>query len=199
MHLIDKRQNHGEPVEQSEKNYDSLVARLRSGNRDAAGELVDLYYTQIYLYMRRFGYSSHISEDLTQETFSQIWQHIGQLRSSNALKSWVYRVACNVSSVYLRKNKRKEGVSAEKLLLIADRNAAVDVVEYNEQVNRLRTVIAEMPVKFSQAIILHYMQCLNISEAAKAAGVREGTLKSRLSRGLNILRKQLDERQNSDG
>ena len=67
----------------SDKQKEALADRLRTGNRDAAAELVDMYYKQIYLFMRRLGHGSQISEDLTQESFLRVWQHIGQLKSSN--------------------------------------------------------------------------------------------------------------------
>jgi RNA polymerase sigma-70 factor (ECF subfamily) len=47
----------------------SLVARLRAGDRAAAAELVDEYYEQIYLFMRKLGHDRQVSEDLTQESF----------------------------------------------------------------------------------------------------------------------------------
>jgi RNA polymerase sigma-70 factor (ECF subfamily) len=171
--------------------YESLVTRIRAGNRAAAAELVDLYYMQIYHYMRRFGYSVAVSEDLTQETFLQIWQYIGQLRSSRALNSWIYKVASNVSRLYLRKQKSKELPSIEEIVLPADENSERDIAELNEQLNLLMKAVIEMPIKFKEVTILHYLQGLNISEAAQVLGVREGTFKSRLSRALALLRKQL--------
>jgi RNA polymerase sigma factor (sigma-70 family) len=51
--------------------------------------------------------------------------------------------------------------------------------------------VGELPRKLREAIVLHYMQHLTISEAAEAAGIREGTFKSRLNRALRALRKQV--------
>ena len=63
--------------------------------------------------MRRLGHSSQVSEDLTQESFLQAWQHIGQLRKDKALNSWLYRIANNVSRLYWRRHKGKEQGSIE--------------------------------------------------------------------------------------
>jgi RNA polymerase sigma-70 factor (ECF subfamily) len=139
--------------------------------------------------MRRFGYSVAVSEDLTQETFLQIWQHIGQLRSSRALNSWIYKVASNVSRLYLRKKKGKEQPSIEDIVLPADDSNEANLAELNEQLNMLRKAVIELPTKFKEVIILHYLQDLTINEGAQVLGVREGTFKSRLSRALTILRK----------
>ncbi|MFC1738182.1 RNA polymerase sigma factor [Planctomycetota bacterium] len=190
MHLITGKQGLGELVEYDQKSYDSLVARLKAGNRAAAAELVDLYFRQIYVYMRRLGFGKQISEDLTQEAFLQIWQHIGQLRSSRALNSWIYKVAGNVSRVYLRKHKGKDAQNIEQFVLSVSKDE-YNNPEHNELLERLKGAVDELPTKFKQAIVLHYMQHLNISDAAKVMGVREGTFKSRLSRALESLRKQI--------
>ncbi|MHC4843498.1 MAG: RNA polymerase sigma factor [Planctomycetota bacterium] len=178
-------------MEKELTSYESLVTRIRAGNRAAAAELVDLYYMQIYLYMRRLGYSIAVSEDLTQETFLQIWQHVGQLRSSRALKSWIYKVASNVSRLYLRKHKGKNTASIEEIVLPIDANDEEDLAELNEQLNQLKKAVIELPIKFKEVIILHYLQGLNIRESAQVLGLREGTFKSRLNRGLTKLKKEL--------
>jgi len=141
--------------------------------------------------MRRLGYSVAVSEDLTQESFLQIWQHIGQLRSSKALKSWIYKVASNVSKLYLRRHKGKQQPSIEEIVLPASDDSEVDMAEFNEQLNRLNKAVIELPIKLREVIVLHYMQGMNIREGAQILSVREGTFKSRLSRGLTILRKEL--------
>jgi RNA polymerase sigma-70 factor (ECF subfamily) len=178
-------------VEEILASYESLVTRLRAGNRAAAAELVDLYYMKIYLYMRRLGYGIQVSEDLTQETFLQIWQHIGRLRSSRALNSWIYKVASNVSRLYLRRHKGKETASIEDIVLPGDDSNETDLADLNEQLNLLKKAVIELPIKFKEVVVLHYLQGLNISEGAEVLSIREGTFKSRLNRALTILRKRL--------
>ena len=70
--------------------------------------------------------------------------------------------------------------------------AGRDIVEHYEQLGRLKNAVACLPLrKLRQTVVLHYMQHLTIAEAAEAAGVREGTFKSRLNRALETLRKQV--------
>jgi RNA polymerase sigma-70 factor (ECF subfamily) len=174
-----------------EKRQDSLAVRLRAGDHEAAEELVDVYYEQIFLFMRRCGYSCQLSEDLTQETFLHTWSHIGQLREGKALNSWLYRIACNVSKLYWRKQKGREVTGIEGIDISDGTEAEYDRIGNLEQLGRLKIAVAKLSVKLRQAVILHYMQHLTIAEAANAAGVREGTFKSRLSRALKALRKQV--------
>ncbi len=172
-----------------EDRQDSLAARLRAGERAAAAEFVDAYYEQIYLFMRRLGHGHQVSEELTQESFLNAWQHIGQLRQDRALKSWLYRIAGNVSRLYWRRHRDTGSIEAIDL----PEGGEVDCskIEHFEELGRLQNAVVHLSMKLREAIVLHYMQQLTISEAAEAAGVREGTFKSRLNRALKSLRKQI--------
>jgi RNA polymerase sigma-70 factor (ECF subfamily) len=174
-----------------EKRQDSLAAQLRAGNHAAAAELVDLYYEKIYLFMRRLGHSCQVSEDLTQESFLQAWQHIGQLRSGKALNSWMYRIAGNVSKLYWRRHRYRKAVRIEGIDVPDGDDTECGKTGHLEQIGKLRDGVATLPIKLREVVILHYMQHLTIAEAAEAAGLREGTCKSRLNRALKSLRRQV--------
>ncbi|MHC4665503.1 MAG: RNA polymerase sigma factor [Planctomycetota bacterium] len=189
-HRIGGQQKVGEKGRHLEQRLNSLAGRLRAGNRAAACELVDIYYEQIYLFMRRLGHSCPVSEDLTQETFLRAWQHIGQLRSNKALNSWLYHIASNISKLYWRRHKGKETASIEGFDVPDGSENEGRMGDY-EEFERLKNAVVELPKKLREVIVLHYMQHLTISEAAEAAGIREGTFKSRLNRALRALRKQV--------
>lgn len=169
----------------------SLVRRLRRGDRAAAEELVDKCYERIYLFMRAMGHDRQTSEDLTQDTFLRAWNHIGQLRDGKALNGWLFRIAGNMSRLYWRKHKYEKPGRPE----LAERpESMVDGASQageKEQFARLHRAVANLPWKLRQAVVLHYMGHLTIAQAAQAAQVRQGTLKSRLSRALEALRAEL--------
>jgi len=190
-HLINVQQNPDRNHENQEQKQDLLASRLSSGDRAAAAELVDLYYQQIYLYMRQLGHNHQVSEDLTQESFLQAWYHIGQLHDGKALKSWLYRIAGNVSRYHWRRHKGRKAISIEGFDVPVSSKGDFDEAGNNEQLERLENAIARLPIKLGQAVVLHYLQNLTIVEAAEAAGVRKGTFKSRLSRALKELRENI--------
>ena len=188
---IDMQRSLGKNKEHPHQTRDSLAARLRAGDRTAATELVDIYYEQIYLYMRRLGHDRQASEDLTQESFLNAWHHIGQLRDGNALNSWLYRIAGNASKLYWRKHRHKEVVGIEGIDMPDSGEGQSGKVGHFEQLEQLNNAGARLPAKLRQTIVLHYMQQLTIAEAAEVAGIREGTFKSRLNRALRTLRKNI--------
>ena len=173
---------------------DLLAGRLRRGDRAAAEELVDGYYERIYLFMRAVGHDRQFSEDLTQETFLRAWYHIGQLRDGKALNGWLFRIAGNVSHLYWRKHKDVDTAGPAGPETPLGGPNGLEGASGQEELTRLRRAVARLPRKLRQAVVLHYMDQLTISEAADAAGVRPGTLKSRLNRGLEALRKRMGER-----
>ena len=190
MRILSGGRRAGERMEEHpEKRRDLLAGRLKAGERAAAAELVDIYYEQIYLFMRRLGHSHQGSEDLTQETFLAAWSHIGQLGSGKALNGWLYRIAGNVSRHHLRRRKGKKPASIDGFDVPAGESE--DKAEHYEQLRRLKKAVERLPMRLRQVVVLHYMQHLTICEAAEAAGVREGTFKSRLNRALKTLRKQV--------
>ncbi len=132
--------------ESLEKRRDWLAVELKAGNRAAAAELVDLYYEQIYLFMRRLGHSCQVSEDLTQESFLAAWQHIGQLKSGRALNSWLYRIAGNVSKLCWRRNKGTRELSIEGIDVPDNNETECGKVGHWEQLGQLRNGVATLPI-----------------------------------------------------
>jgi RNA polymerase sigma-70 factor (ECF subfamily) len=170
---------------------DSLVERLRAGDRTAAAELVDVYHKQIYLFMRKFGHDRQVSEDLTQECFFNAWHHIGQLKDGKALNGWIYRIASNVSKLHWRRHKHKELVGIEGFEMLHKGMDEPEKMAHYEQLERLKDAVERLPLKLRETIFLHYMQQLTIAEATEVAGLNQGTFKSRLNRALKILRKEM--------
>jgi RNA polymerase sigma-70 factor (ECF subfamily) len=170
-----------------------LAKRLRHGEQAAATELVDRYYQRIFLFMRAVGHDRQISEDLTQETFLRAWYHIGQLRDGKALNGWLFRIAGNVSRLHRRRLKGKDSVSLDSIETpVGGADGSLEAGQ-QEQLDRVQQAVQRLPWKLRQAVVLHYMEQLTIAEAADAAGIREGTLKSRLNRGLEALRKNVTD------
>jgi len=168
---------------------ESLVARLKRGSRSAAEELVDSYYQPIYRFLRRLGHGVQESEDLTQECFLQAWDRIGQLRDSEALSGWIYGIARNVSRLHWRRNGTRKTIGSGDVDIANEHDFSG--LENSEELAKLREAVVGLPFTLREAVVLHYMQHLSISEAARAVGVGEGTFKGRLNRALKKLRRMV--------
>jgi len=198
-HLIGKSAAPKPAPGSSEPDQVALARRLRQGERAAAEELVEQYYQRMYLFMRAMGHDGQMSEDLVQEVFMRAWYHIGQLRDGRALTGWLFRIAGNVSRLHWRRHKHEDRVHSDDVERASGGADGLAHAGEQEQFGRLDEAVSRLPWKLRQAIVLHYMDQLTIAEAAEAAQVRQGTLKSRLSRALDALRKQVADEQDESG
>lgn len=180
---------HGERT--GDQDESSLAQRLRHGDRAAAEALVERYHERVYVFMRSMGHDRQTSEDLTQETFMRAWYHIGQLREGKALSAWLFRIAGNVSRLHWRKHKHPDPVELNDVEPAPDEVDSAQQAGDRELFAGLHQAVGRLPWKLRQAVVLHYMDQLSIAEAAQAAQIREGTLKSRLNRALEALRKEI--------
>ena len=192
-HLINEQAIVGPDRQGPSQDDAALAGRLSKGERTAAEDLVSRYYERIYLFMRAMGHNRQTSEDLTQETFLRAWYHIGQLRDGKALNGWLFRIASNVSKLHHRRHKDLATVDLDSIEPQAGGADSSKRAGDLEQMGHLHEAVTRLPWKLKQAIVLHYMEQMTISEAAEAAGIRPGTFKSRLNRGLEALREEVTD------
>lgn len=141
--------------------------------------------------------------DLTQETFIHAYQHIGKFRHESSIYTWLYRIAINLCKRYYSKKRRRGSVftssldDPETLQRVAgqasNEKSAIELMELSEEQLAIRREIAVLPGKHKAVIILKYLQELSYEEIAEVLGCSVGTVKSRLSRAKEKLKKRLEE------
>jgi RNA polymerase sigma-70 factor, ECF subfamily len=182
----------------------AFIDNLRSGNAEAFGMLVDRYSGDIYALLYRLTASPEEAADLTQDTFLRALRSIGGFRGDAGLKTWLFRIAVNESRNRFRWWKRRrrdvtfsldatvgesevplssllpdEGPSPEELTLRREREYAMSMA------------LGELKPAFREAVVLCDVEGLTYEEIAAVSGVGVGTVKSRISRGREELRKRL--------
>ena len=183
-----------------------FVDRLRNGDADAFDTLITRYSGDIYSLLYRMTQDAEEAGDLTQETFLSALKSIRSFRGEAELKTWLFRIALNHSRNRFRwwkRRKRSETMSLDKPLgegtaTIADTIA--DDCETPEQAvmrmevrRRLVGAVNALPEIFRETIVLCDIEGLGYAEIAQALGINIGTVKSRLARGREQLRKRLSD------
>jgi RNA polymerase sigma-70 factor (ECF subfamily) len=153
-----------------------LVSRLLAGEVAAFEVIVGRHRaTLVAVAAGRLG-SLEDAEDVAQEAFVQAYFRLRQLRDPHALLPWLRRIADRLALVRLRR-RREEVVEPERLSELVAANSESEVNGL-----ALPAALAELPVGMQQAVSLTYLAGYTCAEAAALLGVKEGTVKSRLSR-----------------
>ena len=175
-----------------------LLRRAQRGDPEAFGELMEPLEQLVWRVCWHYTGNREAAEDCGQEAMIRIWRNLGNYRGECALESWVYRIAANCCMDWLRKKKRDKSVSMEPLreqgFDPADPAPGTEeqVVAKDER-QRLREAIALLPEEQREALIMTQLERIPYEEAAKALGVSEGTVKSRVNRAKARLKEILSK------
>ena len=182
-----------------QQNDAQLIQRVLQGDQEAFGALVRKYQKGVHaLAWRKIG-DFHIAQEITQDAFLKAYQQLRTLKNHNAFAGWLYVIVANLSLDWLRKNR----IPMESLDT-AD-TSEVDKVSYSQYVaeqketeadETRREVVKELLKKLPESertvMTLHYLGEMTIKAISEFLGVSQNTVKSRLSRARNRLRKEED-------
>jgi RNA polymerase sigma-70 factor (ECF subfamily) len=174
-----------------------LVARVREGDLEALGELYKRHKTQVYRTALAITYDEGMAEDILQETFLRIYTYANSFDETQPLGPWLYRVTVNLAYSWTNRAKRWLILfqSAFERLKSSTRRDPEEAAEELELRQNLRQAIDALPEPQRAVIVLYYLEELSVSEIARAVGVPEGTIKSRLYYARERLRKTIAERE----
>ena len=158
-----------------------FVAELQDpSRRDAAfGKLVKTYQERLYWHIRRIVLTHENADDVLQNTFVKIFNHIGQFNGQSKLYSWMYRIATNEALSYLKKHSKMKGVSdeamQEQLLeqLKADPYFDGGTIEY-----QLQRAISALPEKQRMVFNLKYFEEMKYRDMSDMLETSVGALKA---------------------
>ena len=183
-----------------------LIQRVLQGDQDAFTLLLDKYQKGVHaLAWRKIG-DFHIAQEITQDAFLQAYRKLGDLKNPNAFAGWLYVIVAHLCLDWLRKNR----IPMESLDT-AD-SSEVDKGSYSQYIaekqeaeadETRREVVKELLKKLPESertvMTLHYLGEMTIKGVSEFLGVSQNTVKSRLSRARNRLRKEKDVLQQSLG
>jgi len=183
-----------------------FVDRLRAGDREAFDQLVTRYTPDIYGFLCRMTRDPEEASDITQDTFLRAFKAISRFRGDSSVKTWLFRIAINQSRNRFRWWKRRKrdatvsldaiSGSAERPLtevLPSDARTPEEDAIRREQGRAIVEAISELPEHYRETIVLCDVQGFQYDEIASILGINLGTVKSRISRGREELRKRLKD------
>ena len=180
------------------KNTDTLlIHRTLNGDDNAFAELVKKYQKQVHaLIWRKMG-DFHVAEELTQDVFLKAYQRLATLKKPQSFASWLYVIASNDCSTWLRK-KRLWTQSLEDTSSAQLEKATYSgyVIAENErtsaeaQRDAVKKLLAKLQESDRTVLTLFYFAEMTCKEISEFLGVSANTIKSRLSRARQHLKKE---------
>jgi RNA polymerase sigma-70 factor (ECF subfamily) len=184
---------------------DQLENRLTKlalkGDQQAFAEIVDLYKDKIFHLAYRMLNNRHEAEDVVQETFLRVFKNLDRYDPNQKFSTWIYRIGTNLCIDRLRKRKPtysldadmndQEGLDGYSLIPSVDQTPESELLmSVTKQL--VYNAIDSLPSKYKSVMILRYLQELSLQEISDVLGMPVTTIKTRVHRGREFLRKKLE-------
>jgi RNA polymerase sigma-70 factor (ECF subfamily) len=182
-----------------------LVAALREGQDSAYEALIVLYQQPVYNLVARLMNEPSDASDVVQEVFLKVFRNINSFRSNSSLKTWMYRIAVNEAHNHRRwfsRHQRQEvtlnggdetAPNYEERLTDPGRSP-YELAAGMETRALVEEALAQLSPKFRTAVVLRDIEDLSYEEIAAILDISLGTVKSRIVRGRDAMRKLLETR-----
>ncbi|MDE0684792.1 MAG: RNA polymerase sigma factor, partial [Candidatus Poribacteria bacterium] len=181
------------------QNDAELIQRSLQGDQDAFASLVKKYQKPVHtLAWRKIG-DFHIAQEITQDAFLKAYQNLGDLKNHKLFAGWLYVIAARLCYDWRQKNstplESMDNIDASEVdhvsysRYVADKQATEADETRREVVKKL---LQKLPESERTVITLFYLGEMTIKAIGEFLGVSPNTVKSRLSRARNRLKKEED-------
>ena len=171
---------------------EQLMARAKAGNDAAFEELYRRFARRLKgFFFLQLGGDEELAADATHDVFLRAYEARNRYQEGKSVSTWFFSIAYNICRNHYRSNAYEtqlsatldaEPISEEQIEIQLDAAALDDA---------LAQVLSELPPLLHQLFSLHYQEELTIPQVAEIVGIPEGTVKSRLHKTMNIIRKKL--------
>src|SRR5262249_51214501 len=175
------------------------VLRAQSGDRGALNELFRAMQEPLFRYLVGLVGRRELAEDVLQEAFIRICQKLGWLRNVELFRPWAYRITTRIAFRRLRQERDRTALSAGDAPLNSIASPANPEEFAGETAEEIQPLTAKVSPASRAVLVLYYLHGLSLEAVADVLGLALGTVKSRLSYGLSVLREARDARTSARG
>ncbi|WP_339172174.1 sigma-70 family RNA polymerase sigma factor [Solibacillus sp. FSL R5-0691] len=167
-------------------------------NEAIIDELMQQYGEDVLKLVMQYVHNNSVAEDLTQEIFVKCYRSLPTFQYGSSLKTWLWRIAINHSKDYLKSwyAKNVEAKDDEVFMQVeSSHSVEQEVIQQQEDADLVKAVMA-LPVKYREVIYLCYYEDRTMKEMADVLQINENTVKTRLRKGKQLLKKHLEREEN---
>ena len=177
---------------------EQLMARAAAGSDTAFEELYRRYARRLKgFFFMQLGGDEELAADATHDVFLRAYEARSRYQEGRRVDTWLFTIAYNICKNHYRSN----AYEAQLLASIDAEPVSNQQIEVDLDAaildEALAQVLNELPAPLHQIFSLHYQEELTIPQIAEIVGVPEGTVKSRLHKTMNIIRKKLNNYANN--
>ena len=186
----------------------TLVLQAAKGDHSAFEQLVLTYQKPVYNLALRMTGNAEDANDLAQEAFLNAWRGLPNFKFDSSFSTWIYRLTSNACISFLRQRKRRSTVSA---VYLDDENEEQEFsfpdpapqpeekLIRQEEHDLVREALESLEPEYREALSMSVFAGQSYAQIAEILGVKEGTVKSRISRAREKIRKKLLQSGNKFG
>ena len=184
----------------------ALVAELKAGSEEAFAYLLAVYQNPLFNLISHMVADQAEASDVLQNVLIKILRGIRQFNERSSLKTWIYRIAVHEASNHRRSWHRRlfhEPFSmddealhlrVQSAIYRGERETPYSVYEQAEFQAEVKRALGSLGEPFRAVVVLREIEGLSYEEIAEVLGIAEGTVKSRLRRGREALKRKLAAR-----
>ena len=177
-----------------------IIESCLLGNTQIFSRLIDNYKNMVYNLAYRMSNSPHEAEDISQEAFLRAYQSLAHFNPSYKFSTWLYQITLNIIRDKYKKKEIDyvsldtpiETNDSEYLPQPADlTNNPEQIITQKDDLRAIQQAIYSLPLKYREVIVLRHLQDLSYIEIANILKLPQGTVKVRLYRAREQLKKIL--------
>src|ERR1019366_565451 len=182
-----------------------VVALAQRGREDAFRELVRRYERPVFSLIFRMVRDSATAEDLAQDTFIKVLNHVDRYRPEFKLSSWLFKIANNVAIDHLRRRQldtismsgsphaeSAAEIESTSFDVASTAESALDKIESKELGSAIEKAIAKLRPEYRSCILLRHVEGRSYEEIAATLDLPLGTVKTYIHRARHELREALE-------
>ncbi|RUO26872.1 hypothetical protein CWE09_09335 [Aliidiomarina minuta] len=162
-----------------------LVFQAKRGDKAALQELYKLFFLPMKRYAAIKTSSATVAEDVVQNVWLKISKRIAKLENDSLFQSWLFRALRWEISDWAKSFHEKNFETSDQ--------AGLEEASNHLDITVVFSAIRGLPDTEGEVVVLHYVNGLSVAETALVLSIPEGTVKSRLSRARELLRKSMNE------
>lgn len=179
-----------------------LTERIKNGDQQAFKLLFDEYHVKVFNTCMGFLHDKNDADDITQDTFVEVYKSINKFRGDSKLSTWIYRIAVNKSLNHIRDNKRSNWLKSIETVFTGTKNHEVEIkhtsgsdpeiiFENREKAEMLHRAIDSLPKNQKIAFTLNKYEDLSYKQISEVMDISLSSVESLIHRTKKNLREKL--------